>query len=183
MYLYNGQVGNNLRNHIGIMMGFIGVMLCGSRTVFISYVASLSIFMLFSFKLSRKLKFLIIVLLCVVLTYQFLPSVSNSIDRAVDVFLTGGEQVAGSSISMRSKQLVGSYKYFLQNPIIGNGYTYISKELGLGDQDHAVLDKNMQGFESIVFKLMIEQGLLGMLTKIFYSSFILIYYFFVKRQK
>ena len=178
IYLYNGQVGSNLRNYIGAMMGFIGVNLCGSRTVFLAYAGSLSIFMLFSFKLSKKFKAIIIILVCVILSYQFIPAISDPIDRAVDVFITGGEKVGGSSISMRSGQLACAYKYFSQSPIVGNGYGYFLKELGWATRT-SIVDKNMHGLEGIFLHLMVEQGLLGVLTKFLFFIH-LICYFFVK---
>ena len=166
---------------IGIVAGLTGVFLCFSRTVLLITIFAVVIYILLVFNLSKKLQTGLLVLGIGLFTYFTVPVVAEAIDNSIDIFISGGENTKGSSVEMRTAQLLGATKYFLQNPIRGNGYFYIRNELGWGDRDKAKLDSNMYGFESIVYQLMIEQGLIGLLTKLLFFI-VLIIYFFRKRK-
>lgn len=164
----------------GIILGLIGAVLCASRTVLLACLVSLLVYLLLNYSLNRLVKLSLMGLVFLFLAYIFIPAVSQSLDNTLSIF-SNDDQVAGSSLSMRESQMLGTLKYFSQNPILGNGYGYINKELGWGDRDNASLDDDMKGFESIVFQLLIEQGLLGLITKIL--LIISLYYFFFKNIK
>lgn len=165
---------------IGIISGFIGTILCFSRTVFIAAMLSILIYVTFSFGIKKIFTGLYIFLILMWLSYSSLSIVQKNIDNVIDVFITGGERTSGSSVSMRKLQTLKAYKYFLQEPFRGNGYDYINKELGWGNRDNALLDSDMYGFESIIYVLLIEQGLIGLVTKLL--LFISIFHFFIKHR-
>lgn len=74
----------------------------------------------------------------------------------------------GSTANMRLIQLEVSYKAFLNNPIIGNGLRYSSI---LASKNSSLL-----GAESVWFKLLIEQGVFGLI------SFIYLIFSFIKES-
>lgn len=80
----------------------------------------------------------------------------------------------GSSVQMRLMQLDISYKTFLKSPFIGNGIRYSSEVLAKTKSDEIL------GAESIWFKLLIEQGILGIVAYI--SIYIAIWKFCFKRK-
>ena len=164
--IYNSGINKlKLLAIIGSLAGLIGTVLCFSRTVLSSTIIAFVVIILFSTSFSKKIIISIIIIIFGLTIYYTLPIFKKSIDNNVDIIATGGAKTGGSSIEMRHFQLLGAYKYFLKSPIIGNGYKYISNELGWGDQDNKQLDNNMCGYESIIYQLMIEQGIIGIFTK------------------
>jgi len=166
---------------LAILGGITGTILCFSRTVLISASAAFFVLILLSTTLSKKIMVSAFIALTVFTMYFNIPSLKLSVDNSIDIFTTGGNKTAGSSLEMREIQLLGAYGYFLQSPIRGNGYGYIDNELGWGDRDHEELDPEMFGFESIVYQLMIEQGIIGLFTKSL--LFISLIVFFLKKIK
>lgn len=71
------------------------------------------------------------------------------------------ERVGGSDVFMRQGQFAAAYQLFQQNPLFGNGVkslSYIS---------NSNLVKDLLGFESVWIPLMVERGLIGLLSYIF----------------
>ncbi|WP_241791037.1 O-antigen ligase family protein, partial [Sphingobacterium rhinopitheci] len=165
---------------IGIILGLIGVVLCFSRTVLLVCLFALFLYILLSFKAHRILLGIFTCSIILSIGYFSIPILQKSVDNVLDIFITGGESTGGSSVSMREAQTIGAFNYFLHSPIRGNGYDYITKELGWGDRDNAVLDSEMAGFESIIYVWLIEQGLIGILTK--FSFFGVIIFYFLKNR-
>lgn len=159
----------------------IGIFLSNSRTVLFAGTISIVIYIISTYKLSKKISLSIFIFLIAISSYTVIPVVKQNIDNTLDIFQTGGENTKGSSVEMRMLQLAGAYSYFSQNPLIGNGYNYIYKELGWGDRDNATLDSNMFGFESIIYSLLIEQGIIGLVTKLLF--FISLITYFIKQKR
>jgi hypothetical protein len=155
---YN-RIGKKLL-YVSLTLSIIGVFICFSRTVLIALILSYLVYFFFS-TFFTKVKYVFITVILVGFTYGTIPAVEKATDNIVEVFTKGGKDLGGSSIEMRSIQFFGALKYFMQSPIRGNGYAYIQRELGWGDRDSGDLDENMWGFESIIYKLMIEEGIIG----------------------
>jgi len=180
--IYNsGSKRLKILSLIGIIGGLSGTVLCFSRTVFVATALAFATLILFSTTLTKKIVVTVVVIITGILVYNNISSAKETIDNTIDLFVTGGTKVGGSSVEMRQTQLKGAYHYFLQNPIRGNGYNYIDNELGWGDQDNKQLDQDMYGFESIIYQLMIEQGIIGLITKLL--LFISLIVFFLKKVK
>ena len=176
IYIHNKKIFRKLAI-IGIFAGLTGAFLCASRTVFLAMSFAFVIYFFFAYNMSKKISFAVISIFLGILIYSSVPIVSGYVDNALDVFITGGKSTAGSSFEMRNKQLMGATAYFANAPLFGNGYGYIDKELGWGDRENSILDENMYGYESIIFLLLIEQGLAGLLSKFVFFFFLLIYCF------
>jgi len=90
-------------------------------------------------------------------------------------------QVKGSSLEGRLVQLLGAFHLFSNSPIVGNGYDYIGKGLGFYKQKISKQNRKMGGYESVVFKLLIERGLIGIVAYLaFYGS---VFYYLIKNRK
>lgn len=138
------------------------LLLVNSRTP----IAALAVGLLFSFIFSASLasKFKIIfggaILILIIMT--FVPNRFDIIEKTANVFTSKSSQLAGSSIEMRETQLLASLFIFYQQPLTGNGYNYIQEDLGFTtDVDERNSDSDFEGFESYGYKLLIEQGLCG----------------------
>ena len=157
---------------IALGLSLLGIFICGSRTVIVAFAASISIFIFFL--KSGKTKYTIIAsgIILLVGLFLFVPAVTNIITVTINSILGRGD-ITGSSTDMRLDQLSGSLYYMLKNPIWGNGFKYIYIDLDW--QNHTKID-GMAGYESLLFVLMIERGLIGIITYgIFFVS--IIFYF------
>ncbi|WP_312716620.1 O-antigen ligase family protein [Sphingobacterium multivorum] len=167
---------------IGFIAGGIGVVLSFSRTVFLSYCIGLLFFVLLAYDIGKILKYFVVCIITLSITYLISPTFEQNVNNAVGIF-SGGESVGGnsSSVEMREIQFLGAFRYFLQNPVFGNGFGYIDQELGWADKTRNEYDLEMQGFESLVYQLMIEQGIVGLILCCFLGVLILLFAF--KRLK
>ena len=175
---YN-RIGKKVLN-VSLALSIIGVFICFSRTVLSALIISYLVYFLFS-TLSTKLKYTFITIIFLGFTYATVPAVQKASTNLVEVFTKGGKDLGGSSIEMRSLQFFGALKYFEQSPIRGNGYAYIARELGWADRDGGSLDEDMYGFESIIYKLMIEQGIIGISGIVIF--FVAIFRFLLRKKK
>jgi len=167
--------------YIGIAAGFVGTFLCFSRTVLGAAFFACVAFLFLSKNFTKQVKIGLAALIAGICLYSFVPPVQEMVDNTLDVFLTGGESALGSTVEMRQVQFLGASKYFSQSPVFGNGYGYINKELGWGNRDNARLDESMAGFESIIYQLMIEQGVIGLLCFLLLYGALIV--FFLRKRK
>ena len=158
------------------------MVLSGSRTVMLSgFIAILLLFMLT--KASKiKVKVVFGVLVFCVLAYLFVPSFTFMVDNSIGSVLlndsSSQRRIDGSSVEMREGQLYGAKAMWLQHPILGNGFKYIFLDLGWGSNKYV---GDMFGYESLLFNVIIERGLVGLIAYVifFYS----IFRYFIKNRK
>ena len=141
------------------MLSMLLILMANSRTVLISSIL-IYLPILYSYK-SHSIK---IVLILVVMGFLFTPFIiqySANITSVLDA--SDKAAIEGSSVSGRMMQFAGSFELMMKSPIIGNG---------IGSISYFVSDKGgwrwiILGTESVWMKLMIEQGVLGIVTYLF----------------
>jgi hypothetical protein len=140
--------------YLFVYLTVIMILLANSRTVLVSsLVIMLPIFFLLK-KQNRWLFFICFVIFIFPLYRQFESNI-------LSVFsLSDNNAIEGSSVSGRMMQFAGSYELFLRSPIVGNG---------LGSIDYFISDNVgykwiILGTESIWMKLMIERGIIGIVS-------------------
>jgi O-antigen ligase len=164
---------------LAIPVIFLNLILANSRTPLFAFFIGLIVFISLAFKGLTKIRIMMFCIAICTIVYA-IPIVNEKINNTIDIFKTGGNRVSGSSINMRMIQMQASYKEFLKNPVFGNGFYYISENLGLtADSDKRNSDSDLQGLESHVYTLLIEQGLIGMLSNTFF--FFIIGRYFMKK--
>ncbi len=138
----------------------IGVFISGTRSAMA--VTAIGAFCF----LKKLINFKYIVILSLVgfvavsITGDFFSEVVNS--------FVNPEEAGGSSVEQRSLQFLVAYRYWMNAPILGNGLDFtnflVAQEVGL------------LGAESILFRLLIDRGLVGLFSFLFlygYSCWIL----------
>lgn len=116
------------------------------------------------------------------LIYTFFTPIREKMDSVIDIFETGGVKTAGSNVEMRTTQFALSYTIFLKKPVWGNGFGYITEDLGYSSEsDERTSDEELYGFESYIYKLLIEQGAFQIIIIIIFIS-VLLYYFYVNKR-
>ena len=164
---------------ISMVLILINIIFSNTRTIILILFISFIVFFILNFKIVKYLKIFLFSIVIMSPLLIFAPdlfsklySSDSVITRTTNIFITGGNDVEGSSINMRLVQLYGAISEFNKNPIWGNGLNYISKDLGY-DSGERKSAKIFFGFESYIFRLLIEFGLVGILLNI-----ILFYYLF-----
>lgn len=85
------------------------------------------------------------------------------------------EEINGSSLEMRAKQFLLSIELIKDNWLVGNGFRWLKEEFGLDPTKKDFLIKEgYYGFESFIFMILVDTGLLGLIA---YS---LVYFIIVK---
>lgn len=153
-----------------ITLIIINAFLSGSRTSLIMIILAFILYIFFCFKKNIKKLLLFIVIFYGISilapksedTKLFIDTIESSL-----FFWDQGKSdeigIGGSSVSMRMTQLNLSFSLIKDQILAGYGYGFSYIALGISKFD------NMKGFESIIFKKIIEQGILGL-------TFFLIYY-------
>ena len=153
---------------------FSNLLLTNSRTPVIVLFIGLAVFLVLTNSLKLKIRMIFGGIAIAVILLQ-IPIVQEKLQRTLDVFVTGGKEVSGSSVDMRMTQLDSSLDIFIKNPLTGNGLEYINEDLGwTNNADERVVDSDLAGFESYLFQLLIEQGLAGIVSNmvLFISLFL-----------
>lgn len=146
----------------------INAVICGVRTVIAALFISAIYYVLFLKKL-RMLFFAFSFLLVAYSVVSLIPNVSQYLSSIIPSESTEG-QVSGSSLEMRIEQLEGSFDEVGSSIITGKGYGwnkyYISKH-----GDHPVI----LSFESLLFIIICNGGILGIMIWIFFIALYLHY--------
>ncbi len=153
-----------------------GILSCNCRTVIATYVIGVSIYLLLGSTLKRYIVYLLSVAIFYSLAYSCVPIVEQRTDQLISTFVNVKDvHVEGSSLEARATQLTGAIHLFSNSPIVGNGYDYIGKELGFYKQKISQENRKMGGYESVIFKLLIERGIIGIIAYLTFYGAILFY--------
>lgn len=156
---------------------FTNIIFTGSRSAIVPVVLFFS-FYLFLYFHKHKTKFISILAF---LTIGLFIAPNNIVDEKTqntlkaliffwDEDASKEAEIGGSSISLRFKQLDEAI-YAVDNKVYhGFGYGYVSNM----EEDH-YLRHFLLGFESIVLKILVEQGIIGLLC------YIILFFIFIKR--
>ena len=164
--LYSMKIVTRIRVIYGILLVLLVVNLIwtNSRTPLLAMIAGVMVFFVFGLELKRKLRLALSGLLLVVLVSSLFPSAITLLDESINTFTAKGSKLEGSSVEMRDMQTLASLKLFVENPYFGHGYGYIFEDLGYStDSEKKTSSKDFAGFESFAYKLLIEQGLAGII--------------------
>ncbi|KAA6342562.1 hypothetical protein EZS27_009705 [termite gut metagenome] len=110
----------------------------------------------------RKKTFYLFILLCLLLFIFLFDYIHPYLDNFLSIFNSNIQaKVGGSNLDMRWEQLTAAIQLFKQNPWFGNGlksHDYIND---------VNLVKNLLGMESVWFFLLVERGILGVISYIY----------------
>ena len=157
-----------------IVLSLLGVcsILCGSRTLVFLLVAVTGLY--FFMKL-KKITKVIVVFAAAISLFLGVQAYSKFME-------TFNQEGQGSSIELRFVQLAVSYAYFMNSPIYGNGLHYIQKDILETDSGGGRGDEDAKFFESLLFYLLINFGMVG-LASYMVLIFALLIYFLKRRRK
>ncbi len=165
------------RVYLWILLGIIvNILFVNSRTPLFALVGGLIIFILFGLNINEKLRIVFNGLIILGIISTTVPKFSSFVSDSFDTFSSKGSKLEGSSVEMRNRQLNASLFVFYQNPVFGNGIYYITENMGFSSQIEKITsDSDFAGFESYMYKMLIEQGIIGIVTQTIFIIAILIY--------
>jgi len=149
---------------------FLILILCGSRTALLCTI----LFTILYLVLKRSLTFRIIFVIAITFGITFYSV------KFIDRINVKGQ---GSSLELRTDQLLYSYAQFLNSPYFGNGLSYIEKNLVEEDKNGKKQVENLGGLESVVFTLIINQGLYGFIAYFLMMGWIFVYFYRRRNQR
>jgi len=160
-----------------IFLGSIfGILSCNCRTVIVTYIIGVSVYLLLGTTLKKYAVYLLSFIIFYSLAYSSIPVVERRTDQLISTFVNVKDtHVEGSSLEARATQLAGAVHFFSKSPVVGNGYDYIGKGLGFYKQKISKQNRKMGGYESVVFELLIERGLIGIVAYLLFYGSILFY--------
>lgn len=175
-FLYNFMKNRKtgFLEYLALIMAFLGVVLCGSRTMLITAVFSILVLMLITLNVTKLFKYLLVIGCFSMIAYLSVPPITEMVDMTINTIFHQSNEVTGSSIEMRMNQLSGAISLWSQDPIFGNGYKYIFNELSLSENNYST---EMAGYESLVFSLLIERGVVGIIVYLIFFITLFIYFY------
>lgn len=133
-----------------LIMLFISILTTGARSAILSLV--ICMFMFYDRVFRKFSNFIIIGVFVVSLFFIFQSFILDVIESFTDT-----QSVSGSSSDMRQEQLAEVIRFFNKSVLIGNGINYTSTTA-------INLSNSLYGAESVWFQLLIDRGILGVMT-------------------
>ncbi|MET3127334.1 hypothetical protein ABID42_002449 [Arcicella rosea] len=166
------------RVYIGISaLVLFNLLMVNSRTPLFAFLGGVAVFFIWGTNLRKKIQFFFIGSIFTIFILSFVPKVGDFIDDSLNTFSSKGSSLEGSSVEMRNVQLASSIFIFNRNPITGNGFYYITENLGFkGRSDERSSDSSFAGFESYLYKLLIEQGIIGIVGHLVFFGSLILYF-------
>lgn len=159
------------------------VLLCGSRTALVAFFCMMATYILLGLNVNEKIRIIASAVIIGILAIVFIPPVNQKFSDVVNS-IEGKEASSGSSMEMREGQLDASVAIASQFPLTGGGFDYIQEGIGYGkDIDSSYWNEygDLYGFESYLYILIIERGLLGIMLELMVVLTLFIWFF--KRRK
>lgn len=146
------------------LLGIVFAFLTKTRA---SMFAALVTTLYFAFK-QKSTQYIKIIILILILLPLIKPFLGENMVFIESIFKTSSQdEVGGSSIDLRLQQAAIVWQIFLEHPILGEGINSLSYTLNKF--------QDLFGAESIWFQLLLERGLLGLV------SYIYIFYYSIKK--
>lgn len=153
-----------------------GVVSCGCRTNIFCCLVGVSIFFLLAFKLGKTLRIALFMVCAAVLSYQFVPSLQETVDNMLTMFDKNSD-VGGSSMEMRTMQYAAVLYHVKDNPLFGCGYGYFVIDMGWGKGAEFLKDSRLFGLEGVAMGYILERGFVGLFLYIAFYVSILVSFF------
>lgn len=149
---------------VALCCGFLGILSCGCRTIFAVLIITTFLAVLITYK-SKTLRFVLIVMMIAVIgiSYVVSPSVRKMVDMSVTMFDLDAS-VDGSSIEGRRIQTAAVFMEIKDNPLLGKGYNYFTKDIGWSEDGTAASsNRDLLGLEGVYMNYLLERGIVGFL--------------------
>ena len=164
---------------IAIVCCSFGILICGSRTVWVSAALSIVCYSMWAFQLSRNVIYGIVAMMLMILSYYTVPAVEEKVNQVTDVFVEDSE-TEGSSIQLRMIQYASVLIHIEGHEWLGLGKGYW-EHMYAKDRESI---RGLYGVESVILQNLLERGIVGLvLWAAFYTIIFLYFWRNRKRRK
>ena len=164
---------------IAIVCCSFGILICGSRTVWMSAALSIACYSMWAFQLSRNVLYGIFAMMLMILSYLTIPAVEEKVNQVTDIFAENSE-MEGSSIQLRMIQYASVLIHIEGHEWLGLGKGYWEH---IYTEDRASVS-DLWGVESVILQTLLERGIIGLvLWAAFYTVIFLYFWRNRKRRK
>lgn len=170
-YLRKKRLLNPLIFWVSMSCCLFGIVSCGCRTILLCMVLGFFCIYVMTHKLKRTICMVALFLTVLVIGYLNVPYITEKLDTKLFSIFDKHSDVGGSSITMRTYQLMAVLARISDHFYLGMGYKYFSIDLGWQDGPEGLIDEDLYGLEGIYLNLLLERGALGLLL---YLLFMLI---------
>ena len=158
---------------IAIVCCSFGILICGSRTVWMSAALSIACYSMWAFQLSRNVLYGIFAMMLMILSYLTIPAVEEKVNQVTDVFVEDSE-TGGSSIQLRMIQYASVLIHI-------EGHEWLG--LGKGYWEHIYTDGDLWGVESVLLQTLLERGIIGLVLWAAFYTIIFIYFWRNRKRR
>lgn len=169
-------------NKMIIVVGcsLFGIVCCNCRTILLCSMVVLMCFAILSFKSSKYMKYLVLLITLGVLGVNMIPFLSEKTAFLATMLDADSNKVEGSSINMRSIQLLTVMSYIQGHELTGNGIGFFAKNSNLSIKGSKMADEALGGLEGSYLQTLLETGIIG---TIFYFGLILVVLLWALRKR
>lgn len=164
---------------VGCAMAAFGLITNGNRTSIIVVVISVFIYFLRVMTVKSLIKKSIPIILVSVFFIMNLSALRMKIAESISIFQIDSK-VPGSSLSMRLTQFELAKDYMDNNFLWGHGIDFVNRHF-FGKNAVINADMDAFGFESEIFHLMINKGIIGLLAYLLFFLFLFAFFFLNRR--
>lgn len=177
---YSNKLISKRHFYISIICCLFGIITCGCRTNMLCAIIGIIIYILFAFNYKKKFKYILFGLLYSCLLISFIPALQDKLSETITVFDKNSSNVTGSSIEMRIIQYTAVLYHIRDHEWLGRGLDFFNIDLGWGEGQQFLVDKDLAGLEGVLMNYLLERGIIGV---IFYLFFYSLLFSFVYRNK
>lgn len=153
----------------------INVFLSGSRTALAAFILIGVLYILIGYKASKGIRVGLVALVFSFGAYIAVPYIHDKVDQLMGTVM-GTDTTGGSSNEMRETQLASAMVVFSQSPIYGHGPDYVQEQMMGQNADYYVkAGLDFYGFESYLYIILIERGIIGCVIELVMLISILLY--------
>ncbi len=165
--MWNKKILKNHLEKVILVLLFLNLFLCGSRTAMLCTVIGIGFIFLHKMNIVFKIFFI----------GGTFFAVLFSINLMVEQVSQEGH---GSSLSLRGQQLLFTLVQVENSPILGNGVGATKDVFEYNDEGRVINDEEIGGLESAVFRTLIDYGFLGLFG--YYFIFVWLFVYFFKKR-
>lgn len=173
IYAYNSNWLPKQRFYILTVLCFIGIVLCGCRTVLACTLVTLAAYSLIRYRLSKNVFIFVSCTTTLIIGYLYVPWIQEKCDFLLSAF-DPDSNVEGSSLTMRQYQYLAVAHYVKNNIWFGRGYRFFLIDMGWGkDSFNSLQDMDLMGLEGVLMNRLLEAGIIGVLVYLLFWGLLL----------
>lgn len=176
LYGYSKKMINKTLLLLLTVCCLFGILMCGARTVIVCSIISVSVLLLFSYKIHKSIYMGLLAICVATMAYMTIPIVNEKVDQMTTIVSdTKGRDIGGSNVEMRTIQFATVLYYIKDTPEFGRGVRFFYYDMGWNKGKTGLRDSRLYGLEGVYLTDLLERGFVGYFLYLSIWIVILIY--------